>query len=253
MRPARNDLGDPHALLEHDDFLRALARGLVLDEARADDVVQQAWIAAIERGPDRPASLRAWLATAVRRLAWKLRRGEGRRERHEQSAARREATPSVEEIVAREQARRRVVEAVLQLDEPHRTTLLLRYFERLPPRAIAERMGVPVETVRTRIKRSLERLRARLDAEHGGTRAEWAVAMVMAASGSAAVRTASYGSRNSPKRYTSDPEAAARLRCVAKMPAKVCGVPPASSATPVKNAAGTTNEPTATGAAVPIW
>jgi len=193
MRPARNDLGDAHALLEHDDFLRALARGLVLDEARADDVVQQAWIAAIERGPGRPASLRAWLATAVRRLAWKLRRGEGRRDRHEQSAARREATPSVDEIVAREQARRRVVEAVLQLDEPNRTTLLLRYFERLPPRAIAERMGVPVETVRSRIKRSLETMRARLDAEHGGARATWAVALLPFARGAPAGLAAAGG------------------------------------------------------------
>jgi len=178
MRPARSDLDDPHALLGHDDFLRALARGLVLDEARADDVVQQAWVAAIERGPDRPASLRAWLATAVRHIASKVRRGEGRRERHEQSAARIEATPSVAEIVVREQARRRVVDAVLALDEPNRTTLLLRYFERLPPRTIAKRLGVPVETVRTRIKRSLERLRVRLDADHGGERGAWAVALI---------------------------------------------------------------------------
>lgn len=169
---------DPHALLEHDGFLRALARSLVIDEARADDVVQQAWLAAIRRGPERPGSLRAWLATAVRHIAARLRRGESRRERHELAAARGESTPSVAEIVAREQARRRVVEAVLELEEPARTTMLLRYFERLPPRAIARDMGVPVETVRTRIKRALERLRARLDADFGGERAAWAVALL---------------------------------------------------------------------------
>src|SRR6185369_2735229 len=88
---------------------------------------------------------------------------------------RREATPSVDAIVAREQARRRVVEAVLQLDEPNRSTLLLRYFERLPPRAIAERLGVP------------------LDAEHGGARAEWAVALLPFARGAPAGLAAAGG------------------------------------------------------------
>ena len=51
---------------------------------------------------------------------------------------------------------------MLDLDEPYQTTMLLRFFEDLPPRVVAERMGVPVETVRTRTKRACETLRARL-------------------------------------------------------------------------------------------
>ncbi len=38
-------------LLEHQDFLRALARGLLGDPARADDAVQEAYAAALESPP----------------------------------------------------------------------------------------------------------------------------------------------------------------------------------------------------------
>jgi hypothetical protein len=86
--------------------------------------------------------------------------------------------PSTAEILAREESRARVVEALRALEEPYRSTLLLRYFEDLPPRAIARREGVPVETVRTRIKRGLECLRARLDREYGGDRGAWGAALL---------------------------------------------------------------------------
>jgi hypothetical protein len=39
---------------------------------------------------------------------------------------------------------------------------------------------------------------------------------------------------------------------VAKIPAEVIGVPPASSVKPLKKLAGTVNGPSATGAALPI-
>jgi hypothetical protein len=41
----------------------------------------------------------------------------------------------------------------------------LRYFDDLPPRAIAKRLGMPVETVRTHLKRATRSWRARLGAE----------------------------------------------------------------------------------------
>jgi hypothetical protein len=66
---------------------------------------------------------------------------------------------------------------VLALEEPYRETVLLRYFENLPPRAIARRLAVPVETVRTRLKRALETLRARLDRDYGA-RGAWSLALV---------------------------------------------------------------------------
>src|SRR5262245_2004586 len=72
---------------------------------------------------------------------------------------------------------RRVVSSVLALEEPYRDVVLLRFFEDLPPREVARRLGVPTETVRTRTRRALDRLRERLDAEHGGDRAAWSAAL----------------------------------------------------------------------------
>ncbi|MBI3847168.1 MAG: hypothetical protein HY292_21275, partial [Planctomycetes bacterium] len=86
--------------------------------------------------------------------------------------------PSTADVVEREALRREVVDAVLGLDEPYRTTLLLRFFEDEPASSIAKRLGIPVETVRTRIKRGLDRVRERLDAEHDGDRRAWLVALV---------------------------------------------------------------------------
>lgn len=50
------------------DSLRRLARGLLYDRERAEDVVQEAWLAALRRAPASEAS-RGWLAEAVRRIA----------------------------------------------------------------------------------------------------------------------------------------------------------------------------------------
>ena len=75
--------------------------------------------------------------------------------------------PSVDVLLEREAQRRRVVSAVVSLPEPYRRTVMLRYLEGLPPRLIAQRDDVPVETVRTRLKRGLDRMRRELDAECG--------------------------------------------------------------------------------------
>src|SRR5262249_40197952 len=64
------------------------------------------------------------------------------------------------------------------LDEPYRTALLLRFFDDLPPREVARRTGVPVETARARIRRGIEQLRGRLDAAHGGDGRAWKLALV---------------------------------------------------------------------------
>lgn len=169
----------PESLLEHDAFLRSLARGLVGDAGGADDVVQQAYVTALERPRALDGgALRAWLGGIVRHVAWRRHRSEERRTRHEHAAALPDPVPSVAEVVANEEARRRVVAALLALDEPARATLLLRYFRQMGPGEMARHFGVPVETVRTRIKRALARLRTELDRSWPGGRATWLAALV---------------------------------------------------------------------------
>ena len=69
---------------------------------------------------------------------------------------------------------------------PHRSntrspTLLLRYFEDLDSKRIAEMQGVPAATVRTRVKRGLERLRSRLDEKTDGGRRAWMAGLILLA------------------------------------------------------------------------
>jgi hypothetical protein len=70
-----------------------------------------------------------------------------------------------------------VLDALTTLPADAAHVLCLRYFDDLPPREIAARLGVPVETVRTRTRRALARLRDELDCRHGGDRAAWGVAL----------------------------------------------------------------------------
>src|SRR5258705_4223124 len=80
-------------LLTHARWARALARQLLRDEQRADDVVQEAWLAAVERPPRPGPGLRAWFARLIRNLASNQRRAELRRALHERGAAAPELAP----------------------------------------------------------------------------------------------------------------------------------------------------------------
>ena len=52
--PPYKPMTEPETLLQHAAFLRGLARGLLGDADRAGDVVQQTWLAALEKGPRTP-------------------------------------------------------------------------------------------------------------------------------------------------------------------------------------------------------
>ncbi len=165
---------DPETLLAHGDFVRRVARSLLYDEHAAEDVVQQTWLAAL--GSQAKVS-RSWLGAVARNLAVKRIRGDVRRIARERLASRPEGAPSNHDVLERERLRRSVVDAVLALREPYRGTILLRYLDTQPPREVARRMGVPVETVRTRTRRGLEILRRSLDARHASERVVFSVAL----------------------------------------------------------------------------
>ncbi len=152
-------------------WVRRLAQSILRERSLAEDAAQESALAALKHGPFDTHVEASWLATTVRRLAARIRRAEERRSTRERVAARDEALPSTAELVERAEAHRALVAAVLALDEPYRSTILLRYVEDLPPRAIARRAGVPVATVKTRLARGLERLRRALEREYGDARA----------------------------------------------------------------------------------
>ena len=164
-------------LLANDAWIRALARRLVADEHAADDLVQDAWIAAITKPHRKSIPLRSWLGRVVRNLGAMRHRSDANRRLREQAAAKPEVLPSVEELREREKARYRVAMNVLSLEEPYRSTVLYRYFENLPPREIAARLEVSVSAVHERLRRGLQKLRARLDRDFGDRRT-WSIALM---------------------------------------------------------------------------
>ncbi len=179
-------------LAAHADGLRRLALALVGRPDEADDAVQSTLAAALAPGRAPVRALGPWLRGVLRRTLGKRARAEQRRRRREAAVARAaagRAVPGADEALLRHEARQRVLAAVRALPEPHRHALLLRYFEDLPPGVIADRQGVPVQTVKSWLKRGLARLRADLDARHGGRRGAWTLALLPAAPEAASAGT----------------------------------------------------------------
>ncbi|MBK8100787.1 MAG: sigma-70 family RNA polymerase sigma factor [Planctomycetes bacterium] len=164
---------DFDTLLTQTGWLRGFARQLVRS-ADADDLVQDTLLTALQQPPRSGAGLRAWLGRVMQNRRIDLQRSQRATSARERRVARGEATADTAEVLAKAQMQRELVDLVLLLDEPYRTTTLLRFFERLPPRAIARQQRVAVATVHSRLQRALAMLRARLD-QNGG-RERWLAA-----------------------------------------------------------------------------
>lgn len=158
-----------HELRRHATALRSLARALVGD-GDAEDLLQETALQALRSPPRTPGPLGGWLAGIVRHLASRHRRSARRRRRRELAAARGEIVWPDRSVDDRDTLRA-LTEAVLALPEPYRDTVLQRYLRDLPPSAIAAQTGVPVQTVKSRLKRGLALLREHFAARGIGD--EW--------------------------------------------------------------------------------
>ncbi len=163
-------------LLEHAEWIRRLALALVGDPDDASDLTQEAFEVALTRPPTKPGPLRPWLGGVVRNLARMRRRSAGRRREREQTLELvvPEGVPTPDQLVDRARTQQRVAQSVLELGEPYRSTVLLRYYEGLSSAEIARRQRLPAATVRARLKTGLDRLRAELDRDDRlGGRKRW--------------------------------------------------------------------------------
>ena len=131
-------------LFEHTLLLRRLARALVNDEHVAEDLAQEAMVAGLERPPQHPASITAWLIRVVRTRAFDVLRSNASRTRHEQGFISQPAMEGPDEISMRIELQRRVLDLLAQLPEIYRTAVYLRFQEGLTPKQIAARTGAPI-------------------------------------------------------------------------------------------------------------
>ena len=165
-------------LLGQADWVWRVARQLVDDPEEAEDVAQEAWLTALRNGPLSVRNLRGWLASRVRTVVHSRRRTAERTRRREAAVARPDRARSTEALIEEAALQRELVDAVWRLGEPFRSIVILRFFHDLPPRVIAERLGIPRATVGSRLARALARLRESMDARPGG-RGAWAPLVFM--------------------------------------------------------------------------
>jgi RNA polymerase sigma-70 factor (ECF subfamily) len=166
------------ALLADLQWLRRFAQVLARDADEADDLVQEALVAAWRRGPDREESLRPWLATVVRNLFRMRLRADARRERREQTVEGPTAAPDPDRELERLAVLKVLLSEIEALPADDQRVLLRRFFAGEQAVDIARELGVPAATIRSRLNRSLRRLRERLDARAGG-RKTWCAAVLV--------------------------------------------------------------------------
>mgnify|MGYP003640913940 FL=1 len=166
---------ETETLLAEAAFVRRLAGALLRDQSLADDVSQEVLTTALQQ-PQPPRNWRHWLGAVTRRLAFKTRRANQLRARHESNAAGDPAGDPERDALQRLQMHRELTEAVLLLAEPYRSAVTMRFLEGLPPRVIAQRTNTTSELTRQRVRRGLVMLRERLDRQHGSRHA-WCSAL----------------------------------------------------------------------------
>jgi RNA polymerase sigma-70 factor, ECF subfamily len=162
--------GDERALGELYDRFGGVAYRLALrvlrDPALAQDAVQDAflavWRTAVSFDPAR-GKASTWLLTLVHRRAVDVVRREDRRRAEPLDDAPVAAGDAVDESAEVREERRRVQAALAQLAPDQREALELAYYGGLSQSELAERLGVPLGTVKSRMFTGLSKLRDLLD------------------------------------------------------------------------------------------
>lgn len=174
MDPAPDSPLAHEELLEHVSFVRQLARGLVYGEDRVEEVVQQSFLRAIKSPPRHRGNLRSWFAVVVRNVVYRdASRARIREDAQWGAMHDEEVEEAVDRAAERADLQRSISEAVYELPEVFRTIVMLRYFDELSIDEIAEQLGIPRETVRSRQRRGLARLREQLARRDRATGGDW--------------------------------------------------------------------------------
>ncbi len=150
------------------DFVYSVARSIVRDDGDAEDVTQEVFFRVWERaGSFDPArgSPVAWITTMTRRLAIDKTRSRSFKSRGREASL--DTRPSVlavdgDAAVLSAEANQ-VLEALNRLEEPYREVIRLSYYEGLSHSGIADRMGMPLGTVKSRLREGVIKLRRLLD------------------------------------------------------------------------------------------
>jgi RNA polymerase sigma-70 factor (ECF subfamily) len=155
------------AYRRHSGPVYGLALRLVREQAKAEDVTQEVFLRLWNRpeafDPDR-GSLRSYLLSHAHGRSIDLIRSEGARRNREEREGRKApvAGPSLEEEVMDMARAEQLRDALATLSDNERSAIELAYFGGYTYREVAEILGEPEGTVKSRIRIGLKRLHTRL-------------------------------------------------------------------------------------------
>ena len=142
----------------------SLALRVVNDRGRAEDVVQDAFLSVWRKAASYAAgrgSVKTWLASIVRNRAIDIVRARRESDGDDEAVllALRDPGPDILEAVTASLDRTTIRDAVVQLPLEQRRAIAMAYFEGLSHSEIAEASGLPLGTVKSRIRLGMHRLR----------------------------------------------------------------------------------------------
>ena len=170
-RASQGEAGAFDRLVEvHTPRLYRLLRRMAPDPAETEALVQEAWLRAWKNrrrcSPDNPFF--PWLAAIALNAArddWRKRRPLDFADVGDSIYVVRAEEAPIEVQVEGRQARERLRRYIEELRPEWRIAIALRYDGGLEYTEIAEVVGIPLNTVRTHLRRAREWLRVRLEAE----------------------------------------------------------------------------------------
>lgn len=146
--------------------VRSMALRVLRDETLADDVVQEVFVRfwnEPERFDQRRGTLRTFLVTLAHRRAVDVIRSEEARSRREERVPT-DVSSSIDEEVWARSLSEKVRAALGELSDDEREAITLAYFGGLSYVEVANRLGAPEGTVKSRIRAGMKKLSGTLAA-----------------------------------------------------------------------------------------
>ncbi len=172
-RPAAEEL-----VRAHEGWVRAVIYGVTGRPDMVDDVAQQVWAQVFERleSLEDPARLRSWLYTVARNAAIDASQARRRRSTTDLEVVgdslRTRHREHPDQLAAGAELRQALLQAVQALPAIYREPFVLRHLEEWSYAEIGELLGMPEETVETRLVRARRLLREMLKGKIDHERAE---------------------------------------------------------------------------------